>query len=446
MRPWDVLEIDPTREESVIKRAYAKKLRQHHPEEDPEGYQRLREAYDSALKQAKQLAAMPVAITHDLDDEDEDEEEWEEASVPFYPWLPDEDEVEQVLPTVVQHPVHALMEQIEELYDDFPARIEPKNWESILDTDVIWDVEHSQTLTDSMISFLEDYHHLPHSVWLVLDSVFHYKEDKETLLQRYPTYFIHYMLRQINGSMELRYDCFRDNERVREIDIEEYLTIRESAQERLMDRELELAGEDLEEAHEMFPDDPDLQLMRGKYFLEIGDRTKALECFDHVIALEPAGFDGHWHRAQILLDQERYEEALATCEQLQMIEPENIDVSCLRGRALIGQKRIEEARKQLKSTFDLDHFHFQTYIQMFIAANKHVYEQGWIDPAQIRKVRLNNLWFWIVMFMRFNWLYIITYSALWLLFDLHLLYTGLFLAVLLWNLLKMIKVYHAIST
>lgn len=213
-----------------------------------------------------------------------------------------------------------------------------------------------------------------------------------------------------------------------------------------MERELELAGEDLEEAHEMYPYDPDLQLMRGKYFLEIGDRDKALDCFDHVIALDPAGFDGHWHRAEILLDQERYEEALATCEQLQVIEPENIDVSCLYGRALIGLGKIEEARKQLKHSFDLDNFHFQTYIQMFITANKHVYEQGWIDPAQIRKVRLNNLWFWIVMFLRFNWLYIITYFALWLFFDLHLIYTGLFLAVLLWNLLKMIKLYHSIST
>lgn len=50
---WHILKIDPTNDISEIKKAYAKQLRLHHPEDDPEGYQELREAYERALKYVK---------------------------------------------------------------------------------------------------------------------------------------------------------------------------------------------------------------------------------------------------------------------------------------------------------------------------------------------------------------------------------------------------------
>lgn len=47
---WEILGIEPTDNPAHIKKAYAKKLKIHNPEDDPEGFQRLREAYDTALK------------------------------------------------------------------------------------------------------------------------------------------------------------------------------------------------------------------------------------------------------------------------------------------------------------------------------------------------------------------------------------------------------------
>jgi hypothetical protein len=46
---WSELQIEPTSDTATIRRAYAKRLRQVHPEDDPEGFQRLRAAYDMAL-------------------------------------------------------------------------------------------------------------------------------------------------------------------------------------------------------------------------------------------------------------------------------------------------------------------------------------------------------------------------------------------------------------
>lgn len=53
---WDVLEIPRGSDRDAIRRAYAKKLRVTHPEDDPEGFKQLREAYEAALEQHDYVA------------------------------------------------------------------------------------------------------------------------------------------------------------------------------------------------------------------------------------------------------------------------------------------------------------------------------------------------------------------------------------------------------
>ncbi|WP_085706969.1 DUF805 domain-containing protein [Pseudomonas sp. B35(2017)] len=53
MSCWIRLGIDPTTDETLIRNAYRARLPAHHPETDPEGFQALRQAYESAIRLAR---------------------------------------------------------------------------------------------------------------------------------------------------------------------------------------------------------------------------------------------------------------------------------------------------------------------------------------------------------------------------------------------------------
>ena len=58
---WTALGLEPTKDVSAIKRAYAEKAKTCHPEEDPEGFLQLRQAYQAALAWAENGETPPAA-------------------------------------------------------------------------------------------------------------------------------------------------------------------------------------------------------------------------------------------------------------------------------------------------------------------------------------------------------------------------------------------------
>ncbi|EEL96171.1 TPR repeat-containing protein [Bacillus mycoides DSM 2048] len=254
-----------------------------------------------------------------------DENEGNSYIHPVSPTWMDGD-VELTTTLVSEHPVHAFTEKIETLYNDFFARIEPKNWEDLLSSDVIWDVEHAAVIQDILIEFLQYHYHFPRSIWELLDNVFRFSEQREELEFEYGEETVQFLLERMSGEKEMRYDIFKKSD---DLDFEAYFHLREEVQLTLMNNNLEAAKSALDFAYELYQEDPELLRMQGIYYLRSENKERALQSFNDILVICPDDLDGLLYRAQIYYDRGQFADAIKDCEHLLSIEPEHMDAQFL---------------------------------------------------------------------------------------------------------------------
>jgi hypothetical protein len=121
--PWSHLGIEPTDDQKAIRKAYAVKLRETRPDEDPAGFQALLEARDHALNESRYLQIRGVSV------QDEPPQEIDER-----PAAPDD--LDPVVTVVVQAPPAPLLHEAEssagvvEIALDSPADVEEEEDET----------------------------------------------------------------------------------------------------------------------------------------------------------------------------------------------------------------------------------------------------------------------------------------------------------------------------
>lgn len=203
MNCWAILEIEPTTDQKVIKKAYARLLKVYHPESDPSGFQRLREAYEQANKQSRWMfLKLPNANVIDAGKEKEPKST---VKVESY----EENDVEDCLRQTSDETIEEFMAKVNRIFQDDNLRSDVKEWEVLLQDESYWQLEIRQKLNYRLLWYLQEHYevpryHLPNNVWRVLDDYFFWSQQVRELYDAFPYLFVDYIMRRIGSARKGR--------------------------------------------------------------------------------------------------------------------------------------------------------------------------------------------------------------------------------------------------
>ncbi|MFD3257983.1 tetratricopeptide repeat protein [Paenibacillus lentus] len=379
MTNWQRLGIDPTNDIKMIKRAYAKQLQIYHPEDDAEGYQALREAYDRALKIAKQHGLKKDFIElKDIEQEElqeqveqEGQEEQEEQAEHAEGEHPEEDARAVILPPRL--PVELHIESLESepdepeagcqtvdefigqaiaLYDHFPSRISSNAWVELLNTKVTWNIFNKEEISERLLEVLETRRFLPQEIWKLLEGFFGWKFEMKERWSEYEhpkVYrFLEYYTKQLDEP-GLQYESLLA---AGDIDFDQFLGYRYKGYQALMANDLKEAGKYLEQASNLFGADPDLLLLLGEYYERTGKIEAALEAYEGHIRMAPGELDGYFGRARMRFQQGKYAPAAEDYQLLLSRAPRRMEARLLLGHCWLKLRQNDKAKDCFKKVID----------------------------------------------------------------------------------------------
>lgn len=223
---WSILEIEATSDITTIKRAYAKQLRKYHPEDDPEGFQRVREAYETAIKGAKELKkSVPIIenedhyeetenkviirdtytmdlhnIQKDIDadknepkDIDISDQDQKDLDIDGYKQKDiDINKYEQKdLDTKTNSQIEnfkkvmtefEFMEQVKAIYNNQAIRNDRDKWESLLSGYVFLSIDTSKKIYYMLSNFIQENHEISYQILVLLNNYFRWTERPDELV------------------------------------------------------------------------------------------------------------------------------------------------------------------------------------------------------------------------------------------------------------------------
>lgn len=236
MSIWEILGIQPTNDEAVIRKAYLAKLPNHHPEDDPEGFRRLREAMEQATRDAR--AACRQAKN-------------------------DSSPVSAAM--MGSGPVQELVKEAEELYRDCHRRFSPGAWKSLLSLPVCQELDEQKEAGLALLGFLMDHPHFPHSCYQVLNQHFGWTDEEDMLYRHFPKNYVDYLLDRIRYEDALRYDLFPERE---DFDYDSFCRTYFALRRAVGEGNQKAADEALETLEATGMEHPDLTLLKIRHLLK----------------------------------------------------------------------------------------------------------------------------------------------------------------------------------
>ena len=265
-----VLGIEKTKDEGLIKRAYRDKLAVTNPEDDPEGFKRLREAYDGACSYAR-------------------EEDVETGDAP-----------------ADTTPSGIWVSKAEGIYRRLSTRKNVSLWAELFDEDIFLSLEEEENCRNKLLRFLMEHFRLPTEVWKLFDRKMNLTREAAGLRELFPADFINYVVSRCERGEDLEFDSFTGED---DAPYDLFINYYDDCWQALQDEDAEAAQKLLEEAAGLHITHPAMEICRGQLFMQQGKREEAEAHMQALYDRFPKDDMVSFHTAEILWKLEKYDRA-----------------------------------------------------------------------------------------------------------------------------------------
>ncbi|BCN29865.1 hypothetical protein [Anaeromicropila herbilytica] len=354
MNYWVILDIEPTTDVTIIKKAYAKKLHFYHPENDSEGFQMLREAYDSALRYAKCNQSKSQEDVTYLNTINTMRMNIENSQLDYINSIRNKNNVfidfnthsKESLSLAEQRVI--FFQKIEKLYADFFQRLDMNHWEELMNDDIIWNLDYKNCINKDMLEFIRDHHFLEQNTWKLLNHIFQWDTQRDYLSSYFEDELLDYLFKQFSDSNVPRYCYFKQN---LNIDYDLYLKYREEAFIKLRRYDLDEAYQCIEKAYEIYKEDPDLYILKGEYLIKMGKNRKAEKEFKKAIDLDPQNIMNFIYQANTWFICYYFNHTIRICNKIKGSSQYNYEILILITKSYLAQQKWIKASKVLRKLY-----------------------------------------------------------------------------------------------
>ncbi|MCM1027236.1 MAG: tetratricopeptide repeat protein [Roseburia sp.] len=241
---FQILDIEETKDEKALRDAYRRKLTVTNPEDDPEGFKRLRAAYEEACRLAKNPEVK-------LKQEERTDE------TPSGLWLA----------------------KAVAIYGSLRRRCSVEEWEELFDDDCFLSLEDEENCRMKLLRFLMDHFRLPWEVWKLLDKKLSITADAARLREYFPGDFIRYVINKIERGEDVEFSQFEGAD---DAPYDLYLQYYDRCWQALQQGDTEQAGKCIEEAEGLKIRHPILEICRADILHRTGREKEALELLERL--------------------------------------------------------------------------------------------------------------------------------------------------------------------
>ncbi len=261
---FQILGMDETKDEKRIKNAYRERLAVTNPEDDPEGFRRLRSAYEEACILAREGDAA--------------QEEPQRDTTPSGLWV----------------------ERAAEIYRNIHTRQDLALWKELFTADCFLALEDEENCRFKLLRFLTEHFKLPTGVWKLLDKKLSLIHDAAKLKEQFPADFIRYILNKCEHGEDVEFSQFEGPE---DGDYDLFLQYYDRTWQALAEDKLEEAAQNIENADRLGIRHPVLEICRGNLLNRQGDASKAVALMEGLLEKYPGDAMVCYNAAELLWKQ-----------------------------------------------------------------------------------------------------------------------------------------------